>query len=118
MTSSRVAVGIAMSILAVACGPAGPAAPEGVELIPLRVRNVGANPVTVTVTAPELVPRVQGATLAKGSTVTLYLPSEGTWQFDIDDRAYATETRLEAWNGCPLSVDVIGDGSIVWDCAD
>ena len=60
----------------------------------------------------------QGATLEQGATATLYLPTAGTWQFDIDGKAYATETRLEAWNGCPLTVDVIGDGSISWVCAD
>jgi hypothetical protein len=113
-----VAFGIATSILAVACGAATPAAPAGVDLVSLRVRNVGAKPATVTVTAPALVPRVQGATLAEGSTVTFYLPSTGTWQFDIDGRAYATESRLESWKGCPLSVEVVGDGSIAWDCAE
>lgn len=61
---------------------------------------------------------VQGATLEEGASVTLYLPAAGTWQFDIDGKAYATETRLETWNGCLLQVDVIGDGSIEWRCAE
>lgn len=87
-------------------------------MIPLPVRNVGATPATVTVTAPELVPRVQGATLEQGATVTLDLPATGKWQFDIDGEAYATESRLETWSGWPREVDVIGDGSIEWRCAE
>ena len=109
-----------MSVLVAACGPATPAAPAGVELIPVSVRNATPESITVTITAPALTPPVQGGTLTEGSSTVLYIPTEGRWQFDLDGRAFATDSRLDAWTGCPISVDVLGNGPgpINWACAE
>jgi hypothetical protein len=113
----RATLGIGLSVLIAACGPVGPGAPVGIDVIEVPVRNVGADPVTVSLTAPALLPPVQGATLSGGADTMLYLPSEGAWQLDIDGRALATESRLETWDGCPLSIDVMANGPMTFGCA-
>ena len=119
----RLALGIAVSVLAAACALVDPLPPPGTILVQLEVHNGATRPADLGITsgANRPVPdAVQPPSLPPGATadVRFYVPMTSDWTITVNNQDLILSSDLRGRSGAieDIGIDVDPQGNITWWC--
>jgi len=119
----RLALSIAMSVLAAACALVDPLPPVGTILVRLEVHNGAARPAELAVTSAANRPvpdAVQPSSIPPGATadVRFYVPMTSGWTITVNQQDLILSSDLRGRSGVieDIGIDVDQQGNISWWC--
>ena len=120
----RLALGVAISVLAAACALIDPLPPAGTILIQLEVHNAAARPAAFGVTTAaggQLPDAVQPPYLPAGATadVRYYVPMTSDWTITVNKQDLILRSDLRGRTGMieDIGIDVDQQGNVTWWCS-
>ena len=120
----RLALGVAISVLAAACALIDPLPPAGTILIQLEVHNAAARPAALGVTTAAggpLPDAVQPSSLPAGATadVRFYVPMTSDWTITVNKQDLILRSDLRGRTGMieDIGIDVDQQGNVSWWCS-
>jgi hypothetical protein len=119
----RLALSIAMSVLAAACALVDPLPPAGTILVQLEVHNGAARPAELAVTSDPNRPvpdAVQPSSIPPGATadVRFYVPMTSGWTITVNRQDLILSSDMRGRTGVieDIGIDVDQQGNVSWWC--